>query len=112
MKTNADFTLRSVLAQAEAQGPERVWRIKERVNLDHDVTAVAMELERDGRSPILWFENVGDYPFPVIANLFGNRASYEYNELDVRKIVVAIETAVETVKAKMNATGKKSLFRL
>ncbi len=76
MKTNADFTLRSFLEQAEAGGPERVWRIRERVNLDHDVTAVAMELERAGRSPILWFENVGDYPFPVIANVFGNRANY------------------------------------
>ena len=49
----------------------------------------------------------------IIGHL-GNRASYEYNELDVRKIVVALETAVETVKAKMNATGKRSLtlFRL
>ena len=49
----------------------------------------------------------------IIGNL-GNRANYEFNELGVRKIVVALETAVETVKAKMNATGKRSLtlFRL
>jgi 2,5-furandicarboxylate decarboxylase 1 len=76
MKTNADYTLRSFLAEAQALGPERLWRIKERVHLDHDVTAVAMELERTGRSPILWFENVGDYRLPVIANVFGNRANY------------------------------------
>jgi hypothetical protein len=32
--------------------------------------------------------------------------NYEFNELGVRKTVVALETAVKTVKAKMNAWGK------
>ena len=49
----------------------------------------------------------------IIGNL-GNRANYEFNGLDARKIVVALKTAVETVNAKMNATGKRSqtLFNL
>jgi UbiD family decarboxylase len=76
MKTNADFTLRSFLADAEAADPARVWRIKDRVNLDHDMTALAMELEATGRAPILVFENVGNSPFPVVANVFGNRLNY------------------------------------
>jgi 3-polyprenyl-4-hydroxybenzoate decarboxylase len=69
MKTNADFTLRSYLADAEAADPARVWRIKDRVNLDHDMTALAMELEATGRAPILVFENVGNSPFPVASTI-------------------------------------------
>ena len=76
MKTNADFTLRGFLAQTESADPSRLWRIKDRLDLDHDVTAIAMELEKTGRSPILWFENVGDRKFQVIANVFGDRANY------------------------------------
>jgi hypothetical protein len=49
-----------------------------------------------------------------ITGRLGNRANYEYSELDVRKIVAALEAAVETVKSKMNAPGKRSqtLFQL
>jgi hypothetical protein len=43
----------------------------------------------------------------IIGHL-GNRANYEFSELDVRKIAAALERAVETVKAKMNAPGKRS----
>lgn len=75
-KTNADFTLRSFIDQVAAGDPNAVWRINEKVHLDNDVTAVAMELERLGRSPVLWFDAVGDYPFPVVCNLFGNRRRY------------------------------------
>jgi 2,5-furandicarboxylate decarboxylase 1 len=75
-KTNADFTLRRFIDQVAADDPDAVWRIKERVNLDNDVTAVAMELERLGRAPVLWFDDVGGYPFPVVCNLFGARRRY------------------------------------
>ncbi len=75
-KTNADFTLRSFIEQVEADDDDALCRITDRVNLDHDVTAWAMELERVGRSPVLWFDDVAGYPFPVIANLFGNRRRY------------------------------------
>ena len=76
MKTNADFTLRSFIDQAEAAGPDRVWRVKDQVALDYDATALTMELERAGRKPILVFEKVGDSRFPVVANVFGNRQNY------------------------------------
>jgi len=75
-KTNADFTLRSFIDQVAAEDPAAVWRIADRVNLDHDVTAVAMELERLGRSPILWFDDVSGYPTPVVCNVFGHRRRY------------------------------------
>lgn len=67
------FNLRSFLSELEAEDSTEIWRIKEHVNLDFDVTAVAMELERVGKAPVLWFENVADYPFPVVANVFGSR---------------------------------------
>ncbi len=75
-KTNADFTLRSFIDQVAADDPQAVWRIAKRVNLDHDVTALAMELERGGRAPVLWFDDVAGYPFPVVCNLFADRRRY------------------------------------
>src|SRR5579859_2471699 len=77
MPSPADtFTLRAFLDQVAADDPGALLRVKERVNLDYDPTAVVMEMERDGRAPVVWFERVGDSPFPVIANLFGSRRRY------------------------------------
>src|SRR3954454_23975109 len=76
MNTNADFTLRSFLAQVEANDSAALWRVAEPVGLEHDATAVAMELERQGRSPVLWFERVGQSRIPVVANLFGRRERF------------------------------------
>lgn len=75
-RTNADFTLRSFIDEIAADDPAALWRISRRVDLDHDVTALAMELERLGHSPVLWCDDVAGFPFPVICNLFGNRRRY------------------------------------
>jgi len=77
MKSNAEvLDLRSFLSDLEASEPECILRINERVNLDYDVTALAMELERLGHSPVIWLDKVGDYSFPVVTNLFGSRRRY------------------------------------
>lgn len=76
MKTNADFTLRRFIDEVAADDPVAVWRIEDRIALDHDATAIVMELERAGCSPLVWFDDVGGSPFPVIANLFGTRRRY------------------------------------
>jgi hypothetical protein len=47
------LSLRSFLAELEAADPTSILRIPDRVALDFDVTAVAMELEHQGRSPAL-----------------------------------------------------------
>src|ERR1700688_3943761 len=65
-----EFTLRSFLAQVEADDPAGILRVRERVRLDYDVTATVMELERLGKSPVVWFEKVGTSPFPAVTNLF------------------------------------------
>jgi 2,5-furandicarboxylate decarboxylase 1 len=64
-------------AFAEAD-PTSTLRIKEPVALDYELTAIAMELGRRGQSPVLWFERVGNSPFPVVANMFANRQRFAF----------------------------------
>ena len=68
--------LRSFLADLEASEPENILRITEPVDLDFDVTALAMELESMGLAPVIWFDQVGDYEFPVVTNIFASRSRY------------------------------------
>ncbi len=72
----SDGGLRSFLEALEASDPSSVLRIKDKVALDYEMTAIAMELERRGQAPVLWFENVGTTGMPVVANLFGNRKRF------------------------------------
>jgi 2,5-furandicarboxylate decarboxylase 1 len=65
--------LRGFLEELAAAHPGSILRVREPVSQDYEMTAIAMELESRGQSPVLWFERVGDSPFPVVANVFGNR---------------------------------------
>ena len=71
-----NLDLRDFLERLEAEEPDSVLRIPETVGLDFDVTAVAMELEKQGRAPVIRFDKVGNFPFPVVTNLFGDRRRY------------------------------------
>src|SRR5262245_42477133 len=70
--------LRDFLEALAEWDPDSILRISDPIALDYDMTAMAMELERRGQSPVLWFEKVGDSPFPVVANVFGNRKRYAF----------------------------------
>ena len=70
------FTLRGFLAEVEADDPSGLCRISESVNADFNITALAMELEKAGRAPALWFQNVQNQRFSVVTNLFGSRRRY------------------------------------
>src|SRR5690606_25706082 len=70
--------LRSFLAEFEAAHPDEVLRIKDAIDLEFDATAIALELEKQGRSPILWFENVRGSRFPVVMNLYGRRSRFAF----------------------------------
>ncbi|MGE0874468.1 MAG: UbiD family decarboxylase [Burkholderiales bacterium] len=72
------FNLRGFLADAERDDPHAILRFKERISLDYDATAVALELERgrSWQSPVLWFDNVEDFAFPVVTNVFATRRRY------------------------------------
>ena len=77
MRTNEKILdLRSFLEDLEQADPGSILRIPEPVDLDFDVTAVAMELEARGRAPVVRFDKVGQSPFPIVANLFGDRRRY------------------------------------
>lgn len=65
----------SALAEAD---PDSILRIKEPVELHYEMTAIAMELEAQGKSPVLWFENVKGSKFPVVSNIFGHRRRYAF----------------------------------
>ncbi len=75
-KPSNGLGLRDFIGQIEAADPSSVWKIKDPVSLDHDTSAMVMELDRQGRSPVLWFDNVTGSPFPVVTNLFGSRARF------------------------------------
>lgn len=70
------FTLRAFLESVEADDAGGILRIRDKVALDYDATALVMEMEKTGRSPVVWFERVGDSPFPVVTNLYGSRRRY------------------------------------
>src|SRR5579859_1996728 len=60
--TAANFdnqSLRGFLAMVEADFPEEILRIRETVDTKFDMTAVAYELERAGKSPVVIFEKPG-----------------------------------------------------
>lgn len=71
-----EVSLRDFLVRFEKNDPSGVWKIKDPVSLDYDTSAMVMELDRQGRSPVLWFDNVTGSPFPVVTNLFGARATF------------------------------------
>jgi 2,5-furandicarboxylate decarboxylase 1 len=69
------LSLRTFLADLEKNGSTEFLRIKEPVALDYEISAIAMEMDRRKRSPVLLFENVQKTRFPVLANLFGSRVT-------------------------------------
>lgn len=68
--------LHRFLRRYETQHPEDVLRISDCIDLDYQATAVCLELERRGQSPLLVFENVKGSRFPVLMNLYGSRARF------------------------------------
>src|SRR5690606_35767300 len=68
--------LRAFLSDYEAKYPDKVLRIKQEVDLDYDSVAIAFELDRQRRSPVLIFDNVKGSRFPVLMNLFSARDRY------------------------------------
>ncbi|WP_119462314.1 UbiD family decarboxylase [Rhodospirillaceae bacterium SYSU D60014] len=78
MSKSSSRDLRSFLAEFEAVYPSEVLRIADPIDLDYEATAIALELERHGRSPVLWFENVRNSGFPVLMNLYGRRNRFAF----------------------------------
>jgi 2,5-furandicarboxylate decarboxylase 1 len=70
--------LRAFVEAFGRQHPGEVLRISERVDLRLDLQAVALELERRRRFPILIFENVRGAAMPVISNVMASRRAFAF----------------------------------
>jgi UbiD family decarboxylase len=68
--------LRTFLRDLETNAPDEIWRIKDEVDGDYDITALVMELERRGQYPVLFFERVRGSRFPLVTNIFADRRRF------------------------------------
>jgi len=70
--------LRSFLDFLRQEHPEEILEIKGQVDLEYDMTTFVMELERQGKFPLLIFKDVKGYPYPVVVNTFASRRRIGY----------------------------------
>ncbi|MBV8736448.1 MAG: UbiD family decarboxylase, partial [Alphaproteobacteria bacterium] len=66
-------SMRDFLTMVERDFPDEIVRVREPVRRELDITSTVFELERAGRSPIVFFERVEGFEMPVVTNLAGNR---------------------------------------
>jgi UbiD family decarboxylase len=72
--TNVDNqSLRGFLRMVETDFPDEMLRIREPVGLRYETTALAFELERAGKRPVILFENVDGATMPLVTNVAANR---------------------------------------
>jgi 2,5-furandicarboxylate decarboxylase 1 len=74
--SNSPYTpdLRGFIQYLEAEHPEHVIRITKEVDPRFGVSGILERLERDGKSPLVIFENVRGSKIPLVANM---HASFE-----------------------------------
>jgi UbiD family decarboxylase len=70
---SAHQDLHVFLDRYEREHPEDVLRVDEPLDPDQDVTALAVELWRRGRAPVLVCTKVEGLPVPVVTNVFASR---------------------------------------
>jgi 2,5-furandicarboxylate decarboxylase 1 len=64
---------RSFLADFEKTHPQDVLHIEQELNPKFEPTALIMEMERQGRYPVVHFHKIAGSAFPVIANIIATR---------------------------------------
>jgi len=95
-------SMRGFLALVERDFPDEILRIHEPVRRELDITSTVFELERAGRSPIVFFERVEGFEMPVVTNLAGNR----------RLIAAAMEVEPSAPKRSGSLRGNLGFPRL
>lgn len=66
-------SLRGFLDMVARRFPEELLRISEPVDLQFETTALAFELERAGRAPVLVFDKVNGHSMPLVTNVAASR---------------------------------------
>lgn len=70
-QTGAD--LQSFLDYIRREHPDHIWNVSRPVPRDYTSTALTLELEKENRGPVLFFETVEGYEMPLAANLYASR---------------------------------------
>ena len=65
--------LRSFLERYQSAYPDEVWKIEDSISLEYEGTALALQLEKKQKFPVLFLQNMEGFPFPVVSNLFADR---------------------------------------
>lgn len=65
--------LRTYIDRLRSSGPDHLLEISEPVPLDFTSTAVTMQLQKQGRTPAVLFQDVKGHSIPIVANLFATR---------------------------------------
>ncbi len=68
-----DQSLRGFLDMVERDFPADFVRISDPVRRELDITSTVFEFERNGKSPVVMFEQVEGFDLPVVTNVAGNR---------------------------------------
>jgi 2,5-furandicarboxylate decarboxylase 1 len=66
-------SLRGFVSALEQSHPGEVMRIREPVDLAYQTQALALELERQRRFPVLIFEKIRGHTIPVVSNVMASR---------------------------------------
>ncbi len=68
-----DQSLRGFLNMVERDFPADFVRISDPVRRELDITSTVFEFERNGKSPVVMFDQVEGFDLPVVTNVAGNR---------------------------------------
>ncbi len=68
-----DQSLRGFLKTVETDYPADFVRVTDLVSRELDITSAVFEFERNGKSPVILFENIDGFKNPVVTNTAGNR---------------------------------------
>ena len=73
MTVRSQQSLRDFVSAVERAHPELVLRVTEPVEQQFQMQALALELERRRRFPVLFFEQVRGHSMPVVSNVMASR---------------------------------------
>jgi 2,5-furandicarboxylate decarboxylase 1 len=73
MSSESHQSIRGFVSALERTYPDAVMRIAEPVDQEYQMQALALELERRRRFPVLFFERVRGHAIPVVSNVMASR---------------------------------------
>jgi len=69
----SNFDLRGYIETLRRQAPDEIKTVTRKVSNEFELPAVLEKLEAQNRYPAVWFDQVADFPMPVVSNLFATR---------------------------------------